>query len=404
MTISPPIPEKFLKRTQRDIEFIIRQIIRFSKMQFAEQKAYLEKHPMDASYQIPHPNGQGSLQCGGLAWSKFGSIADLVLDLDQSLGRRVRRQGARDAVTEAFVRRVLEEEREINRQTSELILNDALVSLRQSVGVAEHYFPCVLFPEGEPDTFSIGPVTFTRRRKFFKDKKANFKQSIEANTVAHIEHVSNAIARGFPRDRAITEGGSRELVRDLQARSIRTYREYPWVASVKVTDCDSETSQERATQSVEMAIHVLRVMLGASATKKVRLAWSESNPLHTAHLYADERGVIHPSIGMNTSAPVGTANWHDALMRGPLELDVLGSALNALVDPVEIPHLHQRLLDAINWFGDAATDSNTSSGLVKYVSAIERLFLGKSEQGQAKRFARRAKTVLEAFDCDQAEG
>lgn len=88
-------------------------------------------------------------------------------------------------------------------------------------------------------------------------------------------------------------------------------------------------------------------------------------------------------------------------MRYPTELGVLGSTLRVLADPVEIYHLHQRLIDAIHWFGDAATDSNASSSIVKYVSVIERLFFGIRSNNRKKTFANRIASVLKAFGCDE---
>lgn len=395
------ITEKIAKRAERDIEFVCRQLLRFGKMPLDEHMAYLRKHPNDAFCRIPRPDGKGHLQCGALAWDKLGALTDLVLDLDRGLGRRVGRQRARDAVTDAFVKRVLQEAREVNRETAVLLLHDTLAALRQSLAVTEHYLPCVLFPDGGPDEFSVGPVTFIRRSKFFKDRKPVLKRSVEAETAAHIEHVKAAVARGFPRERAYSEVESRQLVRGLQARAIKTYRGYPWIASVKVADCDRDTSVERAARAVEMAFHVVRVLLGAEPTRKLRLAWARSDALRTAHLYADALGVIQASVGMNAQGPIGTRNWHEALMRGASELATLGSALTPIVDPVDISHLHQRLIDAINWFGDAATDSNASASIVKYVSAIERLFFGKFESGRTKIFAGRVKSILVAFGCDE---
>jgi len=397
----PTIAKDVVKHAQRHIEFVCRQILRFAKMPVDERMAYLRKHPNESFCHIPHPTGNGHIQCGGLAWNKLGALTDLVLDLDRGLARRVGRQRARTAVVDAFVKLVLQEAREDNQETAVLLLQDALAALRQSLIVTEHYLPCVLFPEGAPDEFRVGPVTFTRRGKFFKDRKLMLRHSIEAETAAHIEYVNAAVACGFSRERAYSEIESRQLIRKLQARAIKTYRGYPWIASVKVIDCDKETSKERAVHAVEMAIHVVRVLLGAEPTRKIRHAWSQGDALRTAHLYADFHGVIHASIGMNTSGPVGTENWYEALMRGSNELAVFGSALTSIVDPVDIRHLRQRLIDAINWFGDAATDSNASASIVKYVSAIERLFFGKFEPGRKKIFAGRVKSVLEAFGCNE---
>lgn len=108
-------------------------------------------------------------------------------------------------------------------------------------------------------------------------------------------------------------------------------------------------------------------------------------------MHADVHGVIHASLCADSLEPVGVINWHEALIRANLELDILGSALISIVNPVETTHLHQRLIDAINWFGDAVTDSNVHSSIVKYVSAIERLFFGKFEAGRTKLFAGRVR-------------
>lgn len=50
-----------------------------------------------------------------------------------------------------------------------LLLKDALTILREKLVVIEHYLPCA-FPRDTPTEFSVGPVTFVRRSKFFDEK------------------------------------------------------------------------------------------------------------------------------------------------------------------------------------------------------------------------------------------
>ncbi|ODU06281.1 MAG: hypothetical protein ABS89_00185 [Thiobacillus sp. SCN 63-1177] len=398
----PPIPKKSIARAQRELEFISRQLLRFARMPANELLAYARKHPEDCFYTIPHPDGKGHYQCGSLAWRKVEALADHVLELDAALGRRIDWERAKAAVIDAFVQRVLREQREVNKETAEQILLDVLETLRGSLVVTEHYFPCVLFLNGGPDEFCIGPVTFTRRAKFFKDKTQALKRSVVDGVAAHIEHVNGAVEQGFPRERAATDEESRRLVRGLYARSIKTYRGYPWIATVKVTDCDKDTSRERATKAVEMALNVIRIILGSQHTKKIRLAWSRSDALRTAHMWTDASDVIRISTGASSIGPVGFVNWHTEMMRGERELAVFGSALEPMVDPIDTYHLHDRFIDAIHWFGDAATDSNYHSSIVKYVSAIERLLFGKKvEKGHKTIFANRVRGILNAFGCDE---
>lgn len=395
--------EKIAKRALKAIEFICRQLSRFAKMTPVELMAYLRKNPKDAFCNIPHPKGNGHIHCGSLAWNKLNELVDLTIELDHGLGRRVGRKLAKEAVINAFVKRVLQEARGVDQETAMLLLKDALTILREKLVVIEHYLPCVLFPGDTPTEFSVGPVTFVRRSKFFDEKKSVLKHSIHVNTKAHIQCVKEAIAQGFPQERTHTKDESRQLVRKLQSRAVKAYKDYPWIACVKVSECDEAISKERAIQATEMALHIIRILLGAKPTREIRLAWSRSGALRSAHLHADVHGVIHASLCADSLEPVGVINWHEALIRANLELDILGSALIPIVNPVETTHLHQRLIDAINWFGDAVTDPNIHSSIVKYVSAIERLFFGKFEAGRTKLFGGRVRDVLKAFSCDEGD-
>ncbi|EPL8669517.1 hypothetical protein N5491_005160, partial [Klebsiella pneumoniae] len=220
--------EKIAKRALKAIEFICRQLSRFAKMTPVELMAYLRKNPKDAFCNIPHPKGNGHIHCGSLAWNKLNELVDLTIELDHGLGRRVGRKLAKEAVINAFVKRVLQEARGVDQETAMLLLKDALTILREKLVVIEHYLPCVLFPGDTPTEFSVGPVTFVRRSKFFDDKKSVLKHSIHVNTKAHIQCVKEAIAQGFPQERTHTKDESRQLVRKLQSRAVKAYKDYPW--------------------------------------------------------------------------------------------------------------------------------------------------------------------------------
>ena len=176
---------------------------------------------------------------------------------------------------------------------------------------------------------------------------------------------------------------------------------YPWVARARIVNCDHETSKKFAAKAVETALHVIRIFLGADYTKRVRLAWSRGDALRTAGLWADSEDMIHVQLGSQSIGPVGFENWHDVLIQdGGHELKIFGSALSPLLDPKEITQLHARFIDAINWFGDAATDTEPAASVVKYVSSIERLLFGEYERGRKKAFANRVEKIFKAFDCD----
>lgn len=73
---------------------------------------------MDVFRQLPHPEGRGHIPVGDLGWARMGALADLALDLDRPLALRISRQLARSAVSDSFVRLVLQEERPIDQETA----------------------------------------------------------------------------------------------------------------------------------------------------------------------------------------------------------------------------------------------------------------------------------------------
>lgn len=362
---------------------------------------HMAKRREDALCMLPHPGGRGHLICGHAAWQRFSTLGSLVLDYEPDLAGRVNSEKARKKVVDVFVQRVLREHGDLDAATAEKILMDASKRCEESLGTREYFLPCVLFRHGGPDEFKVGPVTFTRRATFFRSQRVLFKASVLASIQSHITHVNRAEIDGFPRDRAATEEQSKQLIRGLHARAIKTFRNYPWVARVSVSNCDYETGTEAAERTITLAINSMRVILGARHTIGLRLAWFPINPRQTAQMWMDPKGLVHISVGSKADGPVGFENWYDGLtISNGSELAIFGSAIVPLASCEPVCHLQQRFLDAINWFGDAAADPEPTASIVKYVSAIERLLYGKRQTDAKKQFASRLKALWVGFDCD----
>src|SRR5205085_2396212 len=60
---------------------------------------------------------------------------------------------------------------------------------------------------------------------------------------------------------------------------------------------------------------------------------------------------------------------------GQLTLELLGIALEAAVDPQMERPLSDRFLDAAHWFGEAVRESSPAAKVIKYVTALERMFM-----------------------------
>ncbi len=397
-----PSRNEIISQAHKDVKIICKEIIRFQKMPWERQILHFKQNQHDALCSIQHPDGRGHLICGALAWGKLGLLSSRVIDFEPELARRVSTEQLRKIVVDVFVRHILKEQREVGLSTTEQMLIDTANIAKQSLQNTEHYLPCVLFHNGGPDEFKIGPVTFTRRITFFRNHKQAFQRSVDGAINAHMEHVNKAVEHGSSREQAATPEQSKHFIRGLHARAIKTYRNYPWVATVRIVNCDKVVSEERAAKTVETALHVIRIFLGADHTKRLRLAWSRGDTLRVAGMWTDADGLIRVSVGSRSMGPVGFENWYEELSHnGSRDLQIFGSALHPLADPIEPFQLHERFIDAINWFGDAATDLEASASAVKYTSAIERLFFGKFHpRCHKQKFARRITQVFGAFNCD----
>jgi hypothetical protein len=394
--------KKIVARSMRDFEAISRQIVRFGRMAPENLMAHMRTHKEDLFCNVPHSSGNGTIICGAIAQQKFTNLVDRVIEFEPLLARRVSHNKVREHLIEFFVQQVLKEKQALSHVTTESILNEVAEKAKKTLKVTEHFLPCVLFHNGGPNEFSVGPVKFTRRIKFFGRIKNNLRRSTLLDIENHIALVASAAAKGYPADRLATTEQSEKIVRSILARTLKTYHLYPWIAQVKIIDCDKQVSDELARQTVEAALHVVRLLLGANVTSRVRLAWSRGDALRTAGMWEDESGAIHTNISSGSLGPVGMENWHDGLMQiDGHELHILGSALSALANPRPIFHLHQRILDSIHWFGDAATELEPTSRIIKYTSGIERLLFGKYKPGSKVALAKRLSAICAAFGCDE---
>jgi hypothetical protein len=397
-----PAEKELIEQSRSDFEFVSRELVRFLQMSGEQLMAHLREHRRDALCTIPDPSGRGHLICGVRGWQSLGEIADRLEQFDSSLARRVDLDALTSCVVTAYVDVVLKEKRDIDFDSTHEILKKAARLAKDTLSTTEHYVPCVFFMFGGPQKFSIGPVTFTRTRAFFREKRLALRESIDRSVRRHIAYAEEQLAKGYRSGPPATEQQHRKHARDFQAHAIRAYRQFPWVASVTVVDCDDRVSQQIAERTVETGLNVTRLVLGAYHTEKVRLGWNRGLPVKTANLWSDKDGTINVRAGSSALGPVGAENWHDGLERASQEVSVCGSAISALVNPTTMSELVARFIDAINWFGDAATDAEAGASIVKYASAIERLLFGDYEPGRTKAFIGRIAAMAREFEWDDA--
>jgi hypothetical protein len=208
--------------------------------------------------------------------------------------------------------------------------------------------PCVLWQSENPPTFKIGPVEFTRAKAFF-------------------------LAEGNALSKADSPYGE---------RAQKLAEEAGWVASVTVPTIDDDTAEDRARACVDAAISVLKLFLEPRRMRRCRRAdtWGPS-PTHGLFRRSDA-GTLDVTLTMQGHEELGWENWI-SVFEGQIGylMHVAQSAVGGLTKgPPEYP-LQSRLLDALKWFSDGASDASLSARLAKYVFAWERLVITRKHTG-----------------------
>jgi len=161
---------------------------------------------------------------------------------------------------------------------------------------------------------------------------------------------------------------------DLHTERILThYHDYDWVASVTVPAAHFSVSQRRAALAVDTSLNALR-LLAAYFPERLHRAHSARAPYETHTLYTEPDGVLEVAAFYAGKGATAGEGWY-AHHREHFAhvLTHLEAAIAPLLDDSPTDELHRRLVDALDWFGQALQEPAPGAAVVKYTAALERL-------------------------------
>jgi hypothetical protein len=369
--------DKLVSQVSRAVKKIETQIVRFHKMPWEEKKKYFDKHGMSSFCTLKTPSG-GELLYGAEGDERFNEICHLLVRFAPQIDGKVSYSVIKESVKSGFCDVFVVGGADVGLGSARKMLEHAMNSVVSKFKSFEHHIPCIFFTEDSPDIFYVGPVKFTKMSLFLRMTKDNLKK--------------------YSEDKA----GLSEVVDSHFERSIAYYEEFPWVASVTIEQCDFATSLENAIFNCNTALNVVRILFGRDRTKWIRLGTSQGEPLKTANMWSVDNDEIQCSISSRIRSPSGPGNWFEYLNNDQgLEIKMF---LGHIIEYSRVfkPHseLSSRLLDAINWFGDACLETSPAAAVVKYVTSIERLYFGSQYQGMKSKFSSRVSRILIDFECE----
>ena len=352
-----------------DVQFILNEVERFLLMSPKEVFAYLRLNRGDMFAHLDRSGG-GILFCGRKAYDRFGELADRTIQVGSREAKSFDRRDYVRALRTAFVELFIDEGNPITQGSVARLINRAKQRATDTLVQFVHHIPCALFYDEEPSKFNVGPVTFTRSDRFLSD----FEKSLNDYQQLLTERFATGLQKQRPAlssDEAMADAGN---FAQRQLADIRDYYcRYNWGASVSIPACHEAVSKLRAERTIDAALDVLRLFV-TSNPQRYRRGNAPNAPFDMHELTTDALGKVRATFRREAQGGPAGKGWYEALLqRVPWLWALFEKAIALLPGDEKVDELNQRLLDALNWFGQAIVEQNAGAKIVKYAAALERL-------------------------------
>ena len=272
----------------------------------------------------------------------------------------------REPLGQSLIRRFILEGREISLQPIDRALSEAARKAASARSTITHFVPCHLMTALEPACFNLGPVTFIR--------KSEFRRLLA-------QHLWSTRAEQRKNRKPIGDG-------------ISYYKTFGWVAQVTIVDCDKPTSKLMAERTVTAALNCIHLVFGTSHNRKMVVGGPALQHDRRGG-FTIEGGNLHVEAQYGWPGAVGVEDdWIKYLNddEGRHIVELCGIALEAAVDPTKERPLSDRFLDAAHWYGEAVREMSAPAKVIKYVTALERMFMTDEKDNIADTVAERVAT------------
>ncbi|QEO80226.1 HEPN domain-containing protein [Pseudomonas brassicacearum] len=361
--------QKLIGQATRNLKKIEKQILRFLKMKPEELGAHFRSNRFSSLCSLEF-SPQKELFYGLEGRLCFLELAQVLLKYAPDLEGKTNIDNVVRALKSAYLEQFVRAGKELEQDLVKGMLDLALSDIKSKFKKYVHYLPCILFVSPSPDSFSLGPVKFIKMPLFL---------------VSNVPHEWVAFGDG---------------AKPWEQSTVEYYKGFPWVASVEVEPCDFDSSFKVAVYACDTALNAIRVCFGSENTEWVRLSTGTSDDLRTARIWSFEGGQLQCSERFRIKSPSGPPNWYEWLNEGDggrIKL-FLGHVIEYACALVEHSELSSRLIDSVNWFGDACKEPSPAASVVKFVTAIERLYFASNEAGVKSRFVSRVSKILSDFE------
>ena len=234
--------------------------------------------------------------------------------------------------------------------------------------VREYGFSCRLFEEGSFEQFSIGPVTFSNRRRWIDRSKQSGLISADV--------ASRAMRLLEDEDLELLSGRARMYEDDLHELLLRPHRN---VCTVEVRSLGKSTREKRAAETANLAITTLSLFMRSASQfhRSAFLAYDTMPRIKKVMSFARDLQILPGSfLSHHPAPPLDTETFTAFLSEHRCELDVAGEALRYGIAPdgdVRRLQISRSIRTSLTWFRRGCIDDDDRVAIVFFSSALDAL-------------------------------
>ena len=358
-----------IRSGQRDLENLRSLFSEMGRIQLAFADKDYRPDPDSLFCGIADPAGRGHIPIGRQGMAMLTELAVSAIKA-AGLEGRVSEATARDTLGPILLRTFKKEKIPITLLALQKTYGETAKSMRIALRSRTFLIPCHLVDTAEPEEIRLGPVTFLNRAAF----RRLFRSAAPA------------------RSDTAWKGEDRRLL----AQAMRHYRGYRWVAAVRIDDCEAELAKDYAAKAAELALSGLQLFFGARAAGRMAIGGGPQGWQREAELQITETGEFAITISQAFKSGAGfEKGWsteldHTGMRRG---MNLCGVALEAAFPGLKRP-LSDRVLGAIQWYGEAVRDVSPATRLIKFMTAVEHIVLTGEKIGVTPLMAQRVSALV----------
>lgn len=372
--------EKAVERAWNSFVTVVESLNRLQK--YKSPGRLKELPDLEVLYQIRRPDGRGVEIIGRQGAKGFRKAAEAFFDFHSDYRGRITKKEIIEVLKPLFSREVIRKRKAVDLCLSERILRTTHRYVRRHLlRTTTHFLPCVITSVETDELVQIGPVRLLPTESFFREYESAIDDYARSTERHWIERERLRILGQAPTCRPNrNKKWPLKSIRDNVQLWLKDFKDifesYPWVAVVEINSCAREMSQKRAVLAVETALNALRLLFGADHARGARLGGGFRLETKSATATMTSDGELRLQFVRKWEDSSLPDDWPKLVQdRGFHVIGPVGSLISPIATGHVLPPLYQRIIDSLSWYGEAVSEPQPHTRILRCMACLERLLV-----------------------------